>query len=228
MHDQRSKSPGPKTPAGKRKSSKNSTTHGCLSSEKILPGESQDEYDALWQEWLDKYEPADNLDLDLLRQLVDCAWRLRRSERTLTQVEAALLAQNLDASQWTGEDVKRLQLMQRYRTTAENSFHRALRLVQHLAKESAGQMKQIQNECDDMTKRVLEGPAMAQLRAYVVENLMIGSPAAPLRFRDDGGCDCPPCLTGWRLATQDLSKEDPSKEDSSKEDRPKEDPPGEN
>ena len=70
MHDQRSKSGGPKTIEGKRNSSKNATTHGCLSREKILPGESQQEYDALWQKWLDKYQPSDNLDLDLLGQLV--------------------------------------------------------------------------------------------------------------------------------------------------------------
>jgi len=203
MHDQRSKSGGPKTIEGKRNSSKNATTHGCLSREKILPGESQQEYDALWQKWLDKYQPSDNLDLDLLGQLVDGAWRLRRAERALSQVEGALLAQNLDASEWTGEDLKRLQLMQRYRTTAENSFHRALRLVEQLANEKI-------ERCEKMTKRILEGPAMAELRAKVVETMMNSQ---PLRLRDDGGCDCPPCLTQWRLANPGAPAESPSDAD---------------
>lgn len=100
--------------------------------EKILPGESREDYDALWEQWLIEYEPETPGDLAQLEQVVDGAWRLRRTERAYTQVERALMEESEDAAKWSAALLQRLQLMQRYRTTAENSLQKAVRMVEFL------------------------------------------------------------------------------------------------
>ncbi len=123
---------GPWTVEGKRNSSQNARTHGCRSKEKILPGERREDYDAVWQQWLEVYAPETEGDLAQLEQVVDCAWRLQRTEEAYTDVERALRSESTNAAEWRPELLQRLQLMQRYRTTAENSFHKAVRMLEFL------------------------------------------------------------------------------------------------
>ncbi len=121
---------GPNTAKGKSRSSQNSRKHGCRSKEKILPGERRADYDALWEEWLGQYEPESPGDLAQLERLVDGAWRLRRTEAAYTDVERALRKTSKDAAEWPEELVQRLQVMQRYRTNAENTLHKELRALE--------------------------------------------------------------------------------------------------
>ena len=65
----------------------NAATHGCRAKELILPGERRADYNRLWEMWLGEYSPESEVDIELLRTLVNAAWRLRRSERALAQVE---------------------------------------------------------------------------------------------------------------------------------------------
>jgi hypothetical protein len=79
---------GPKTAAGKEKASKNATTHGVLSKTRILPGETQGEFDQPWNGWWAEYEPEGYAEERLVRLLIDNDWFLQRAMRKLAEAEA--------------------------------------------------------------------------------------------------------------------------------------------
>jgi hypothetical protein len=79
-------STGPKTPAGKEKSSRNATTHGLLARDSIAYGECPGDLQHLRQVYLDHYQPTTPAEEFLVHQLSSAHWRLRRIER----IEAGL------------------------------------------------------------------------------------------------------------------------------------------
>ena len=71
-------STGPKTPAGKRKSSMNPLKHG-LSAETIVVGdEDPTQFEALRESFERDFQPETHLERELVERLVAHAWRLRR------------------------------------------------------------------------------------------------------------------------------------------------------
>lgn len=121
---------GPNSPQGKGNSSQNARKHGCRSKAKIVPGEQRADYDALWDQWLTEFEPESPGDLAQLERVVDGDWQWRRTQRAYNDLERALREKSEDAAEWSPELLARLQVMARYRTTAENSFYRALRTLE--------------------------------------------------------------------------------------------------
>ncbi|MBL8214865.1 MAG: hypothetical protein JNK87_29365 [Bryobacterales bacterium] len=75
------KSKGPKTEAGKKKSAANSVKHGLYSRDIVLATEKQSEYDALQREFLDSFAPASVEEHELVIDMVNARWRIRRVER---------------------------------------------------------------------------------------------------------------------------------------------------
>lgn len=112
---------GPNTPEGKKNSSRNSTTHGCRSKTVvILKDEHQEDYDQMQYEWNEEFGPETYMERRLVEILVDNDWFLRRAVRRLHEAEAG------DGN---------VELMQRYKTSAERSFYRSLNAVQQLRKD---------------------------------------------------------------------------------------------
>jgi len=72
------KSKGPATPEGKARSSQNALKHGLTAQFDVLPGESQDDFDALLDSHLSHYQPVGFLERELVRTLAITRWRLRR------------------------------------------------------------------------------------------------------------------------------------------------------
>jgi hypothetical protein len=144
---------GAKTGSGKKTISLNALTHGCRSQEKILKGERREDYDALWTQWLDDYEPENDGDFAKVTAVVDADWRLQRTERSYTNVERALHEVSLDAAEWPEELLHRLQLMQRYRTSAENSLHKAVRLLEFIKARRDSEERAYQRRRDDLAQR---------------------------------------------------------------------------
>jgi hypothetical protein len=72
------KSKGPTTPEGKGRSSKNALKHGLTAQFETLPGESQEDFDALLDSHQAHYQPASVLEHELVRTLAITRWRLRR------------------------------------------------------------------------------------------------------------------------------------------------------
>ena len=75
------KSRGPNTGEGKLRSSQNSLKHGMHARTLILPGESQEEYDQLREEYLDQFNPAGPAERHEIETLYNAEWRIRRMRR---------------------------------------------------------------------------------------------------------------------------------------------------
>src|SRR6202034_509425 len=84
---QTTKATGPRTAAGKQRSSMNAVTHGLTSRSPVLATEDKAEYQLHCRQFLDEYQPATATETQLTQELADTAWRLNR----IPHLEAALL-----------------------------------------------------------------------------------------------------------------------------------------
>src|ERR1039457_529758 len=75
------KSRGPTTEEGKLRSSQNSLKHGMHARTIILPGESQEEYDQLRDEYLEQFVPAGPAERHEVETLYNAEWRIQRMRR---------------------------------------------------------------------------------------------------------------------------------------------------
>jgi hypothetical protein len=80
-------STGPRTPAGKQRSSQNALTHGLTSRSPVLATENPADYQLHCRQFSDEYQPDTPTETQLTQELADTAWRLNR----IPQLEAALL-----------------------------------------------------------------------------------------------------------------------------------------
>ncbi len=80
-------STGPRTAAGKQRSSLNALRHGLTAATPILPSEDPAAYQAHRRAFLDEYQPATPTETQLVIELADTSWRLNRIPR----LEADLL-----------------------------------------------------------------------------------------------------------------------------------------
>jgi len=125
------KSTGPKTEAGKRRSSKNALKHGLTSADLLLPGEKVKAFEELRSELWRELKPARGVQQVLFERVVSAAWRLRRvtamenlvfqanectlTEYTVKQVRNFIATVNIDMEQFS-----------RYESSLERTFYRAL------------------------------------------------------------------------------------------------------
>jgi hypothetical protein len=112
---------GPTSTEGKEKSSQNSTAHGGRSRKhRILPGESQEEYDQLHTRWFNEYRPKNDLDSTMLERVVQAEWRMVRCEAQMTETEAHIGLKPL--YEWTDQDEKIMLRARRYFREAQRSY----------------------------------------------------------------------------------------------------------
>lgn len=81
-------STGPKTEAGKKKSSLNSLRHGLTSQTVVVPPEDLKAYQRHLRSFLDEYHPSGATESHLVQALADCSWRLNRILALETKVLA--------------------------------------------------------------------------------------------------------------------------------------------
>ena len=67
-----------KTPEGIQKSAMNAVRHGLTGKTLVLCNESQAQFDALTQRYIRKFQPQDEVDMELIDDLVAARWRLQR------------------------------------------------------------------------------------------------------------------------------------------------------
>jgi hypothetical protein len=72
------KSSGPRTAAGKQRSSENSFKHGLYSAETVVPKEDPHLYHAFSVEWYRLYPPRDFEELSILSDMIATRWRFLR------------------------------------------------------------------------------------------------------------------------------------------------------
>ena len=84
MKDQKQHGGGPKSDAGKQISSQNSTTHGmCQERFTLLPGESQEQYDALRESLRTQYDISQPVVSELVEMLAESDWIQRRCTQNI-------------------------------------------------------------------------------------------------------------------------------------------------
>jgi hypothetical protein len=81
------RSTGPRTAAGKQRSSQNALTHGLTAASPVLAIEDPAAYQLHIQQFRDEYKPATPTETHLTQELADTAWRINR----IPLLEAALL-----------------------------------------------------------------------------------------------------------------------------------------
>jgi hypothetical protein len=71
-------STGPRTAAGKQRSSLNALRHGLTAASAVLPSEDRAAYDAHCRRFFDEYQPATPTETQMVQELADTSWRLNR------------------------------------------------------------------------------------------------------------------------------------------------------
>ena len=71
-------STGPRTEAGKQRSSLNALRHGLTGQIVVMPAEDLESYQHHIQSFVDEYHPQGPTETQLVQSLADAAWRLNR------------------------------------------------------------------------------------------------------------------------------------------------------
>lgn len=196
---------GPRTPEGKRASSRNAVKHNCCSKNVLLTGESKAEFDEQYQMWLDRFSPGTGVEFLLVEQVAIDYWRFKRSEACLHKIEDQFHSAQPDRDQWTGEQIKKLDTFRRYKTADYNQFQKSKRAIEQLRKDDWHET----NQRASQTERAYENQHLPEERRefkQIIRTAVSAPPPLPT-VREDGGCECPSCLTKWGVQELKLSQE---------------------
>src|SRR5450631_3887443 len=78
-------STGPRSDAGKKRSSKNALKHGLTSIDAVLPNEDPDAFQEHLDQWLAYDKPSDPAHAAVIERAVSAKWKLDRCTRLETQ-----------------------------------------------------------------------------------------------------------------------------------------------
>jgi hypothetical protein len=76
-------STGPRSTAGLEKVSRNAIKHGLCGRFRVIPGENQEQFDNLYEEFVADQKPVGPVELELVRKLAEYTWMHDRSSRIL-------------------------------------------------------------------------------------------------------------------------------------------------
>jgi hypothetical protein len=88
------KSHGPATPEGKARSSMNALKHGLTSDNMCICVENPAQFDEFQQRYFDQFQPQNQVELDLVKEMVSAKWRQER----MWSLEAATIDFRMDCS----------------------------------------------------------------------------------------------------------------------------------
>ena len=127
------KSNGPITEEGKAISARNSLRHGLRAKAVVLPEESQEEFDELREDYIERFQPADCVESDLVDTMAVARWRLLR----IASIESGILTSGIDLAIKFEEDnhlsfsfmrnQDTLASLTRYENSLNRTFDRALK-----------------------------------------------------------------------------------------------------
>ena len=141
-------STGPRTEQGKQRCSQNAVKHGLRSKHPVITGEDPAEYQSKLDKLRNDLRPVNALEDEIVEQIADTAWRLKR----LTRIEAAVNAYHLDrcagkehnagkddehilGNTFTGYALTDLTRLSRYEAQLSRRFHRLTKELRDLRKE---------------------------------------------------------------------------------------------
>lgn len=127
---------GPKTLAGKRRSSQNATRHGLLARTIVLDGEDLEAFEQLLNSLTEQYTPAGPVESALIETMVVARWRQMRlwaMEKAGLAHQIALQPEPVDpvtkaalAFRTLSDQSRSLELLNRYETRYDRQFNRCV------------------------------------------------------------------------------------------------------
>jgi len=144
-------STGPRTDAGKHRSSLNALRHGLTSRSAVLPSEDLAAYQRHIQQFHDEYQPATPTETQLVLELANTAWRLNR----IPLLEADLLARTTNPA--TEQAAINFDIVDAHRALAALGLH-GQRLSRQFQK-TLTQLRDIQAERREREQRDLKDAA---------------------------------------------------------------------
>jgi hypothetical protein len=147
---------GPTSTTAKSRPSDNATTHGGTSQKLIVAGEQQSDFTNLLSGLLAEYSPVTTSAHLLVEDFAHAQWFLWRRIRASNSAEHALYEAQPDPALWTDSSFDSLTRMERYRTTAERGFQRALRNLEHLRHAELSQSNRDQRQQTFETRLTLD------------------------------------------------------------------------
>ena len=142
-------STGPRTAEGKQRSSQNALKHGLCALDPLIPGEDPEAFQQHFCEIELDLQPASAMESNLVEQIADISWRLKR----LSRIEAAVITafydataeqplnQGNDTDQLLGKALAHhnrldaLNRLSRYEAQLSRRYHRAIKEFRDLRKE---------------------------------------------------------------------------------------------
>jgi hypothetical protein len=127
---------GPVTPAGLLRASANSTRHGLLAKSVLVGKEDAETFALLHQQFIDRINPTDGIEITLVEELASTVWRQRR----LMAIETDLLNNGVKRHAGPGNPIvasfaelsrgPELHLIDRYESRLHRMFQRTLKNIQ--------------------------------------------------------------------------------------------------
>ncbi len=137
------KQSGPITLSGKAISCLNHLTHGAASDSLFIAGEDPAEFDALLKDGFETHSPATEDDARLIGDFARARWLLTRRQLIHSTWEFELHRRISDPTQWTAEDMHKLNLFDRYQTQAERAFKRSLDNVRTIRQAAFNEQRRL-------------------------------------------------------------------------------------
>jgi hypothetical protein len=165
------KSRGPVTPEGKRNSAGNNLHHGILARTVVLDTESKDRFHELLNSFFDTYQPQTPVEDVLVQKMAVAHWRLLRlwshqkaafalelREQSVTlAVEDAPTRDSVAFASFGGRSPT-ANIMDRFETTFDHQFGRALRLLRWEQSLRTRTQEVIENMDSDLKPEPEKGP----------------------------------------------------------------------
>jgi hypothetical protein len=156
------KSKGPVSIDGKAKSSQNALKHGLTAERVVVEGEDLDQYVSLRDAYVEQFQPANQLELDLIESLATTRFRLRRAvtietgifDNELSDLKNSPTCAALDSGHRIAYAFSyasnSIGLVSRYEASLNRVFDRTLKQLQALQKARLAQPQpELRNEPKD-------------------------------------------------------------------------------
>ncbi len=115
------RSRGPVTDSGRARSALNRTSHGMYSVRVVLEGESQEIFNLLASRYHELFAPQDQFEIDLLENMINARWKIRRLEAALSaEMNLAAAEHRVDVKYKFGEIDPATQAALAYRSNAKH------------------------------------------------------------------------------------------------------------
>jgi hypothetical protein len=180
------KSTGPRTEAGKQRSSLNALRHGLTGQTIVLPTEDHSAYERHSQSFLNEYRPKDATETQLVQSLIDTSWRMNRAatvETNLFSLGIVEMEDRLRANHPEAEAALAMALAFREHMRAFASISTQSQRLARQFERTLAQLRQIQAERRAIELSQLDNAAKI-LKMHKHEHL--SSEPAPYNPADDG------------------------------------------